>query len=48
MNDLSIRPDIRHWIADHLDPLTDHAVDGGARRSDFDLSTGRWGDKAGH
>jgi 8-oxo-dGTP pyrophosphatase MutT (NUDIX family) len=30
--------DLRAWIADHLDPLTDHAVEGGPRRSDYDLT----------
>jgi 8-oxo-dGTP pyrophosphatase MutT (NUDIX family) len=42
VNDLSRRGDLRSWIADHLDPLHDHAVEGGPRRSDFDLSPGGW------
>ena len=36
--------ELRDWIADHLDPLHDHAVEGGLRRSDFDLSPGGWAD----
>lgn len=34
--------DLRDWIAEHLDPLHDHAVAGGPRRSDFDLTPGGW------
>ena len=30
------------WIAEHLDPLHDHAVEGGQRRSDFDLTPDGW------
>jgi 8-oxo-dGTP pyrophosphatase MutT (NUDIX family) len=33
---------LRDWIAEHLDPLHDHAVEGGQRRSDFDLSPDGW------
>jgi len=29
--------DLRDWIADHLDPLGDHACEGGPRSSDGDL-----------
>lgn len=38
MNDASPPRPLRDWIADHLDPLHDHAVAGGDRRSDFDLN----------
>lgn len=31
---------LRDWIADHLDPLHDCAVEGGQRRSDYDLTPG--------
>ncbi|MFZ5719343.1 MAG: CoA pyrophosphatase [Pseudomonadota bacterium] len=34
--------ELREWIARHLDPLHDHAVEGGPRRSDFDLTPGGW------
>jgi 8-oxo-dGTP pyrophosphatase MutT (NUDIX family) len=34
--------ELREWIAEHLDPLQDHAVEGGQRRSDFDLTPGGW------
>ena len=34
--------ELRDWIAEHLDPLQDHAVEGGQRRSDFDLTPGGW------
>lgn len=44
MNDVARLRDLRDWIADHLDPLHDHAVEGGQRRSDFDLNPERWGD----
>lgn len=30
------------WLADHLDPLHDHAVEGGQRCSDFDLTPDGW------
>jgi len=33
---------LRDWIAEHLDPLHDHAVEGGQRKSDFDLQPGGW------
>ncbi|WP_068875034.1 MULTISPECIES: CoA pyrophosphatase [unclassified Phenylobacterium] len=45
MNHLSPRG-LRDWIAEHLDPLQDHAVEGGQRRSDFDLTPGGWADAA--
>ncbi|WP_337186483.1 CoA pyrophosphatase [Phenylobacterium sp.] len=35
-------PDLEDWIASHLDPLSDHAVDGRPPRSDFDLTPGGW------
>lgn len=38
--------ELRDWIAEHLDPLHDHAVEGGQRRSDFDLAPGGWSDMA--
>ena len=38
MNAVTRLGDLRSWISDHLDPLHDHAVEGGARRSDFDLT----------
>lgn len=41
MNDASPRH-LSDWIAEHLDPLHDHAVGDGQRRSDFDLSPGGW------
>jgi 8-oxo-dGTP pyrophosphatase MutT (NUDIX family) len=34
--------ELRDWIAAHLDPLHDHAVEGGQRKSDFDLTPGGW------
>lgn len=34
--------ELRDWIAEHLDPLHDHAVEGGQRRSDYDLTPGGW------
>lgn len=46
MNDITRQRDLKDWIADHLDPLEDHAVEGGQRSSDFDLSADRWGDPA--
>jgi len=36
--------ELRDWIAAHLDPLHDHASQGGLRRSDFDLNAARWTD----
>jgi len=36
--------ELRDWIAEHLDPLHDHASQGGPRRSDFDLNPTRWTD----
>lgn len=39
MNDTFASPRrLRDWIAEHLDPLHDSAVEGGQRRSDFDLT----------
>lgn len=37
--------EVRDWIAEHLDPLHDQAVEGGQRRSDFDLTPGGWSDQ---
>lgn len=34
--------ELRDWIAEHLDPIGDHAVAGGQRKSDFDLTPGGW------
>lgn len=34
--------ELQDWLAQHLDPLQDHAVEGGQRRSDFDLTPGGW------
>lgn len=42
MNQLLPINEIRNWIAEHLDPLHDHAVEGGPRRSDFDLTPAGW------
>lgn len=42
MNTLAARPDLMAWIADHLDPLEDQAVQGSRLRSDFDLTPGGW------
>lgn len=36
--------ELRDWIAEHLDPLGDHASQGGPRRSDFDLTPDGWSD----
>jgi 8-oxo-dGTP pyrophosphatase MutT (NUDIX family) len=33
---------LHDWIAEHLDPLHDCAVEGGQRKSDFDLTPGGW------
>lgn len=44
MNAAAPAHELRDWIAEHLDPLGDHAVEGGPRRSDFDLNAGRWSD----
>lgn len=41
MNDASPQ-DLHDWIAEHLDPLHDSAVEGGGRKSDFDLTPGGW------
>jgi 8-oxo-dGTP pyrophosphatase MutT (NUDIX family) len=37
VNDVSRSRDLRDWIADHLDGLHDHAVEGAAHSSDFEL-----------
>ena len=42
MNQFRPITQLRDWIAEHLDPLHDHAVEGGPRRSDFDLTPGGW------
>lgn len=42
MNQLLPVSELRDWIAQHLDPLHDHAVEGAAVRSDFDLTPGGW------
>lgn len=42
MNQLRPVHQLRDWIAEHLDPLHDHAVEGGRVRSDFDLTPGGW------
>jgi 8-oxo-dGTP pyrophosphatase MutT (NUDIX family) len=39
--------ELHDWLAEHLDPLHDHAVEGGQRRSDFDLSPGGLPDVGG-
>ena len=44
MNHLASPQDLKAWIAEHLDPLHEHAADGAAHRSDFDLSPAPWGD----
>ena len=41
MNDLAPRH-LSEWIADHLDPLQDHADGDRPRKSDFDLTPGGW------
>ncbi|WP_293901034.1 CoA pyrophosphatase [Phenylobacterium sp.] len=42
MNDVSPPHPLRDWIAEHLDPLGDHACEGGQRKSDYDLTPGGW------
>jgi 8-oxo-dGTP pyrophosphatase MutT (NUDIX family) len=42
MNAPAASPNLMAWIADHLDPLDDQAVEGGRLRSDFDLTPGGW------
>lgn len=42
MNDIAAPHHLRDWLAEHLDPLDDHAVEGGQRRSDFDLNPEDW------
>lgn len=44
MNDVSGHDDeLRDFLARHLDPLDDHACEGGGRRSsDYDLTPGGW------
>ena len=44
MNAMRPLHELREWIAEHLDPLHDHASQGGLRRSDFDLNETRWAD----
>jgi len=39
---VSLPQNLPDWIAEHLDPLGDHAVAGGQRKSDFDLSPSGW------
>jgi len=39
---VSLPQNLPDWISEHLDPLGDHAVTGGQRKSDFDLSPGGW------
>lgn len=39
---MSLPQNLPDWISEHLDPLGDHAVAGGQRKSDFDLSPGGW------
>lgn len=46
MNATAPMSELCDWIAEHLDPLHDHAVEGGQRRSDFDLTPGGWSDMA--
>ena len=51
MNDATPHHGLRDWIAEHLDPVDDHAVEGGQRpggqrTSDFDLTPGGWSDMA--
>lgn len=46
MNHIAPTSDLRAWIAEHLDPLHDEAVEGAALRSDFDLDPGRPADPA--
>jgi 8-oxo-dGTP pyrophosphatase MutT (NUDIX family) len=42
VNALADTRDLKDWIADHLDPLSDAAVEGASHRSDFDLNPERW------
>jgi 8-oxo-dGTP pyrophosphatase MutT (NUDIX family) len=42
VNALAPVHELAEWLAEHLDPLTDHAVEGGPRNSDFDLTPGGW------
>ena len=42
MNAAAPAHELRDWIARHLDPLHDHAVEGGQRRGDFDLTPDGW------
>lgn len=39
---MALPQNLRDWIAEHLDPLHDCAVEGGARRSDYDLTPDGW------
>ena len=42
MNDVAAPHPLGDWLAEHLDPLDDHACEGGQRNSDFDLTPGGW------
>jgi 8-oxo-dGTP pyrophosphatase MutT (NUDIX family) len=42
MNAAAPAHELRDWIAEHLDPLHEEAVEGGQRKSDFDLTPGGW------
>ena len=42
MNDGGFAPNLRDWIAQHLEPLHEKLPEGGPRRSDYDLTPGGW------
>ena len=42
MNDVAGRPHPGDWIAQHLDPVHDHAGNAARRASDFDLTPDSW------
>lgn len=42
MNASAPADELRDWIAEHLDPLHDHASHGASLRSDFDLTPDGW------
>lgn len=42
MNAFAPVHELAEWLSEHLDPLHDHAVEGGQVRSDFDLTPGGW------
>lgn len=42
MKETAPHRDLRDWIAEHLDPVDDHAVEGGQRRGDGDLTPDGW------